>query len=291
MRQTTRLLELLKSPKLLVMGGAYDAISARLSEEAGFEAIQVSGMGLAAASGYPDVSVFSMREVVERTQAIIRSVTIPVMGDADTGYGNAVNTWYTVREFELAGAAGINLEDQVLPKRCGRLHGKEVVSIGEMTGKIQAAVDARRDPDFVINARTDALSLNGLEDVAARGNAWLKAGATMFFVEGVRTRDEIAYLAANIDGLLAINLIEDEVGKGLQDITFDEIEKMGVARVSVPLSPLLGAVHGMRKALAKIREWNGARFDPEVHVPFSDIHDLAGMSHAIQIGDRFNREV
>lgn len=291
MKQTTKLLQLLKSPKLLVMGGAYDALSARLTQEAGFEAIQVSGMGLAAASGYPDVSVLSMREVVSRTEDIIRAVSIPVMGDADTGYGNAVNTWYTVRDFEMAGAAGINLEDQVLPKRCGRLEGKEVVSIGEMIGKIQAAVDARNDSDFVINARTDALSLNGLEDVVARGNAWLKAGATMFFVEGVRNRDEIKYLAANIDGLLAINLIEDDVGKGLQDITFQEIESMGVARVSVPLSPLLGAVHGMRKALAKINEWNGARFDPEVHVPFSDIHELAGMRHAVSIGERFNREV
>lgn len=271
------------------MPGAYDAISARLCEQAGFGAVQCSGMGMAAAMGYPDVSVLSMREVVDRTGAMAAAVNIPVMGDGDTGYGNAVNVWFTVREFERAGAAGVNLEDQVLPKRCGRLGGKAVVSIEEMVGKLEAAADARNDPDFVINARTDALSLNGIEDVIKRGNAFLRAGATMFFVEGIRTRDEIARVVAQVDGPVAINLIEDDIGAGLADITFEEIEKLGVARCSISLSTLLGAVHGITAALQKINTWQGARFDSSVHAPFESVHALAGMEHATELSDRYNR--
>lgn len=290
MRKTSRLKALIHSPKLLVMPGAYDAISARLSEQAGFDAIQCSGMGIAAAMGFPDVSVLSMREVVDRTGAMAAAVNIPVMGDADTGYGNAVNTWFTVREFERVGAAGVNLEDQVLPKRCGRLDGKAVVSIDEMAGKIEAAVDARIDPDFVINARSDALSLHGIEDVIERGNAFLRAGATMFFVEGVRSREEISRIVKNVDGPIAINLIEDDIGAGLADITFDEIEKLGVARCSLSLSTLLGAVHGIKTALAKVNEWQGTRFDAGVHAPFESVHALAGMQHAADLSNRYNRD-
>jgi len=290
MRKTSRLKALIHSPKLLVMPGAYDAISARLCEQAGFDAIQCSGMGIAAAMGFPDVSVLSMREVVDQTGAMAAAVNIPVMGDADTGYGNAVNTWFTVREFERVGAAGVNLEDQVLPKRCGRLDGKAVVSIDEMAGKIEAAVDARIDPDFVINARTDALSLNGIEDVIERGNAFLRAGATMFFVEGVRSREEISRIVKNVDGPIAINLIEDDIGAGLADITFDEIEKLGVARCSLSLSTLLGAVHGIKTALAKVNEWQGTRFDAGVHAPFESVHALAGMEHAADLSNRYNRD-
>ena len=289
MKKTTRLSELIHSPKLLVMPGAYDAISARLCEQAGFAAVQCSGMGIAAAMGFPDVSVLSMRDIVDRTGAMATAVDVPVMGDGDTGYGNAVNTWYTVREFERAGAAGVNLEDQVLPKRCGRLDGKAVISIEEMVGKLEAAVDARTDRDFVINARTDALSLNGIEDVIKRGNAFLRAGATMFFVEGVRTRDEIAHVVAKVDGPIAINLIEDDIGSGLADITFDELERMGVARCSISVSTLLGAIHGIKKALAKIGEWQGVHFDAEVHPPFESAHALAGMGHAADISSRYNR--
>lgn len=289
MKTSTRLKELIHAPKLLVMPGAYDAISARLCERAGFAAVQCSGMGIAASLGYPDVSVLSMREVVERTGAMASAVSVPVMGDGDTGYGNAVNTWYTVREFERFGAAGINLEDQILPKRCGRMDGKAVISIAEMVGKLEAAADARTDPDFVINARTDALSLHGIDDVVKRGNAFLKAGATMFFVEGIRTRDEIAQVVAKVDGPVAINLIEDEIGAGLADITFDEIEKMGVARCSISLSTLLGAVHGIAAALSRINDWQGARFDPAVHAPFESVHALAGMETAIELSNRYNR--
>lgn len=287
MRNTTRLLQLIKAKKLLVMPAAFDPISAKLIEEAGFDAVQCSGLGIAANyMGLPDVSVVSMREMADRTRVIVNAVNVPVMADGDTGYGNAVNVWYSVREFEAAGAAGINLEDQVLPKRCGHIEGKEVVSIDEMVTKLKAAVDARTDPDFVINARTDALSLNGIDDVIDRGNAYLRAGATMFFVEGITDREQIRRLVASIDGPLATNIVED--GTGPANLTFTELEAMGVARVSLSVTTLLGAIHGIRRSLASIREWDGTHFDPEVHATFDDAHSLAGTPQALEIGRRFN---
>lgn len=290
MRSTTRLKELLLQPEILVMPSAYDAVSARLAEAAGFKAIQCSGLGIAASRfGVPDVSIVSMSEMAEATRVIARSVAVPVMGDCDTGYGNAVNTWYTVRSFEAAGAAGVNIEDQVLPKRCGRLDGKAIVSIAEMIGKIEAAADARSDPDFVINARTDTLNLTGLDDVIARGKAFLRAGATMFFVEGVRSLDEIKRLSDEVDGLLALNLIEDGTGKGLEGVTFEELQKLGVARVSLSAGLMLGAMRGVQNALAQWTQDNCIRFDPALHVSFADLHTVAGMTHASALSDRFNR--
>lgn len=282
--------DLIRAPKLLVMPTAYDPLSAKLIQEAGYDAVQCSGLGIAASRyGMPDLSIVSMREMVEATRVIAQAVDLPVMGDADTGYGNAVNTWYTVREFERAGAAGVNLEDQVLPKRCGRLEGKDVISITAMVGKIEAAADARGNKNFVINARTDALPLYGIEDVIKRGNAYFRAGATMFFVEGVRSREEIKKLVASIDGPLAMNLMEDEIGNGLNDITFTELKELGVARVSLSVTTLLAAMRGVRRALEKIRESDGTRFDSDLHISFPELHTLAGTDFAVGVAKRFDR--
>jgi methylisocitrate lyase len=285
----TRLRALIEAPELLVMPCAYDAVSARLVEEAGFAAVQCSGLGIAASRfGYPDLSLVSMQEMVDATRYIADAVEIPVLGDGDTGFGNAVNTWFTVRSFERAGAAGVNLEDQVLPKRCGRLAGKAVVTIDEMVGKIQAAVDARENPDFVINARTDALTLTGIEDVVDRGRAYIAAGATMFFVEGPRSREEIARVVGSVDGPVAINIIEG-TEHGMDDITFDDLERMGVARVSLSVTTLLGAVRGVRRALDLLRESGRAVLDPDVHGTFDDLHRLGGLAHARDVSEKFER--
>jgi len=282
---TTRLHTLIHAADILVMPAAFDPISARLVQEAGFTAVQCSGLGISATHlGMPDVSILSMSDMVARTRAIVDAVDIPVMADGDTGFGNEVNTWYAVRAFEDAGAAGINLEDQILPKRCGQVEGKTLVSANEMVAKIRAAVDARRDPHFVINARTDALSLGGIEEAVARGTAYLEAGATMVFVEGIRSRDEVRELASRLHGPLATNIIEQ--GDGMQDVTFAELQSLGVARVSLSVSLLLGAIHGMRKALAHVIRTNGSVFDPAVHAPFADAHALSGMPHALELERR-----
>lgn len=285
MRATSKLLELIQSPTLLVMPAAYDAISAKLVEEAGFAAVQCSGLGICAAAGVPDFSILSMREMVEKTRAIAHAVNIPVMGDADTGYGSAVNAWHAIKEFEAAGAAGVNLEDQVFPKRCGRVDGKEIVSMREMALKIEAAAAARVDPDFVLNARTDALGLYGMEEAIKRANTYLSAGATMIFVTSVSTREQMKQLTNEIRGPVAINVMEQN--PSADNITFTEMQNLGIARVSLTSSMMLSAMHGMRSALKKIREWDGTHVDPDVYAPLQDLQQLAGMPKALELERRY----
>ncbi len=285
MKKTAHLRSLIESPEILVMPAAFDGLSARLVAEAGFQAVQCTGLGVAATEALPDFSILSMREMVDRTRTIVRAVDLPVMGDGDTGYGSAVNVWYTVQEFESAGAAGVNLEDQVFPKRCGRIVGKDIVSVEEMQLKIAAACDARKDQDFVINARTDALSLIGMDEAVRRGNAYMDAGATMVFVQGVGNLTQAAELAAKIRGPVAMNLMEEKASCG--ELTFAELQRVGIARVSLSVSLLLAAMHGMRVALQRVKEWGGTRTDADTYVPFADLHRMAGMPQAQKLEERF----
>jgi methylisocitrate lyase len=286
MKPTTTLKALIERPEILVMPGAYDPISAKLVEQAGFEAIQVSGLGVAASHlGMPDVGILSLSDICDRTRAIVNASALPVMADGDTGFGNAVNVWYTVQAVELTGAAGINLEDQIMPKRCGHLDGKEVISCEEMVSKILAAVDARKDLDFVINARTDALAVEGLEATIDRANAYFKAGASMVFVDGADDRDTISALADAFHGPLAINMVEG--GKTPDAITFAELQRRGVARVSLPVSTLLSAIHGMQQALAHIRYTGTTAADPTLFADFTETHSLIGMEHVYDLERRF----
>ncbi|HWV82885.1 MAG TPA: isocitrate lyase/PEP mutase family protein [Hyphomicrobiaceae bacterium] len=285
MRKATQLKKLIEAPEILVMPAVYDGISSRIAVDCGFKALQCSGLAIAASLGLPDVSIVSMREMADRTRAIVDSVDVPVMGDGDTGYGNAVNAWFTVQAFEQAGAAGINLEDQVLPKRCGHLDGKEIVSLEEMALKVAAAVDARSDPHFVINARTDAYSIEGLEGVFRRCNSYLEAGATMVFVEGDLTREEIRTLARGLRGPLALNMIEGPNLDGSLD--FEVLQELGVARVSLSVTALLGAMKGIRGALEHAYTRRRIKADPDIVADFSAAHALAGMDKALDLEARF----
>ncbi|MBF6065691.1 isocitrate lyase/PEP mutase family protein [Nocardia terpenica] len=283
-----RLKELILGPELLVMPGAFDPLSAKLAEQAGFPAIQCTGLGISATHlGYPDYSFLSMTDMVGVTERIARAVRVPVMGDADTGFGNAVNVHYTVRAFERAGAAGINLEDQVAPKRCGHLDGKQLIDLDEAVGKVRAAAQARRDPDFVINARTDALAVEGIDGVVRRGNAYLEAGATMVFVDGMTSRELIRSAVDGIDGPVAINIVEG--GKSPQHLTFRELQDLGVARVSLPGVLLMSALHGMRTALARVVADGGTWNLAELTVPFREVHDLMGMREIERLEDLYLR--
>lgn len=286
MKPTTLLRSLIEHPDILVMPGAYDPLSAKLIEQAGFHAIQVSGLGVAASHlGMPDVSILSMAEMSERTRAIVGATSLPVMADADTGFGNAVNVWHTVKAIEATGASGINLEDQVMPKRCGHLDGKEVITTSEMVGKLHAAVDARNDLDFVLNARTDALAVEGLAATITRANAYFEAGATMVFVDGADQRDTIAALSKELVGPLAINMVEG--GKTPEGLHFGELQQLGVARVSLPVSTLLSAIRGMQRALTQIRKSGGTSADPELFADFTATHALLGMEHVYSLERRF----
>jgi 2-methylisocitrate lyase-like PEP mutase family enzyme len=286
MSKAARLKSLIHASEILIMPGAHDPVSAKLIAEAGYDAVQASGLGISAAHlGLPDANILSMREMAGRTAAIAGAVDIPLMADGDTGYGNAVNVWFTVEAFEAAGAAGINLEDQVSPKRCGHLAGKEVIPADEMVGKIAAATEARRDPDFVINARTDALAVEGLDAVLMRARKYFAAGADMVFVDGVDSRDTIAALVAGFDGPLAINMVEG--GKTPPDLTFTELQNMGVARVSLPVSLLLASIHAMRRALTAIRDRDGTGVDPDLFADFQGLHTLIGMDEVYAREERF----
>jgi 2,3-dimethylmalate lyase len=202
MTQTTaQLRKLLDGPGMLLAPFVYDGMQAKIAERTGFEAVYMTGFGTAAARGYPDLGLLTMTEMVQNVRAISHAVNLPVICDADTGYGNAVNVWRTVREYEDAGAAALHIEDQVFPKRCGFLAGKQVIPMEDMVPKVRAACDARRDPNFVIIARTDALAVNGWDDVTRRARAYRAAGADLIFVDGIRTLDDLKRYAAELGEL------------------------------------------------------------------------------------------
>lgn len=267
MRKTTQLKQLLLQRNALPCPGVYDALSARMVERAGFQACQISGYGISASSlGMTDASFTSLEEVVRITSNIVRAVRIPVMTDADTGYGNAVNVWWTTRRLEETGAAGMNLEDQCLPKRCGHMAGKQIISLEEMVGKIKAAADARTDPDFVINARTDAASVCGIDEAIRRGNAYLEAGADMVFVESPQSVEEITRAIREIRGPVSINMLE---GGRTPRLTFEELRKLGAARVSCPMFTSLAVAYALQEGLAYLKE-HGSSVGFQNMVSFED---------------------
>jgi len=196
----TSLRERLARPGIVIAPGAYDAIGAGLIEQAGFEAVYMTGAGTSMARGFPDFGLLDMGEMVGNAATMARSITVPLIADADTGYGNELNVTRTVREYESRGVAAIHIEDQVSPKRCGHLDGKEVVSRDAFVSKISAAVEARRSKDFLVIARTDARAVHGLDDAIARANAALSVGADIAFVEAPQSMDEVAQIPRRVEG-------------------------------------------------------------------------------------------
>ncbi len=196
----SRLRKLLNGPEMVIAPFVYDCLQARLAQHEGFKAIYMTGFGTAAARGFPDLGLLTMGEMVENVRALARSVDIPLICDADTGYGEAINVQRTVREYEDAGAAALHIEDQVWPKRCGFLEGKQVIPLENMTAKLRAAIDARRDPNLVIIARTDALAPLGWEEVTRRARAYRAAGADLIFVDGIKTLEDLKNCARLLSG-------------------------------------------------------------------------------------------
>lgn len=283
---TRRLRELILAPRLLVMPGAYDPLTARLVEEAGFDAIQCSGYGISVSQlGLPDYGFIGMREMVDRTARIVEAVRIPVMADGDTGFGNAVNAYHAVRAFERAGAAGVNIEDQVWPKRCGHLDGKRLIPLDEAVAKIRACADARDDPDFVINARTDALAVDGVHAVIERGNAYLEAGATMVFVDGLDSKDVAREVVRGIAGPVAINAVEG--GRTPSGFTFAEMEAIGIARVSLPGTTMFAAVRAIRDVLSIVRAQGAIDGYADRIVGFDEVQSLLGMRDLLALEARY----
>jgi 2,3-dimethylmalate lyase len=218
---------------------AYDSLTAKLADAAGFEILHLSGFAASASlAGVPDIGLLTMSEMVDACRRICEATGRPVIADADTGYGDVLNVRRTVKAFESAGAAGVHLEDQTLPKRCGHMAGKKVISIGEMVGKIRAAVEARRDSSFVIIARTDARAVEGLEAAIQRAHAYREAGADVLFVEAPRSEREIEQVAQSLDGPLLFNWAFDGV---TPHVSRTKLEELGFALIL--FTEVASAVH------------------------------------------------
>ncbi len=279
MKKTSLLRKYILERNALVCPGAHDVISAKLIEQSGFKALQVSGFGLSASYlGLPDMAFIGFSDVVHFTKNIVDAVNVPVMADADTGYGNSINAMYVTREFIRAGAAGMNIEDQVFPKRCGHLEGKQIIPIEEMVLKIKACTEARNeiDPDFVINARTDAIAVAGVDEAVRRGNAYAEAGADLIFVEAPRTVEQIERIVTEIKAPVSVNLMDAVVGGKTPLVSIDTLRKLGVARVSIPVGPLFAAVRGMREYLDAIKGDRIAEGRTDLVVPFAEFKSLVG---------------
>jgi 2-methylisocitrate lyase-like PEP mutase family enzyme len=251
MSQAQRLRSLLRGDGMVIAPGAYDCITARLIEQAGFNAAYMTGAGTAATLGYPDYGLITMSEMVENAGRIATAVGVPVIADADTGYGNELNVVRTVREYEKRGVAGIHIEDQGFPKRCGHLDDKVIVPLDEYLPKIRAAAAAKRDPDFLIIARTDARAGLGFEEAVRRANAALEAGADMAFVEAPQTLEEVAAVPRLVKGPCLLNIVH--AGK-TPDLPLDEAERLGYKLAIVPGLLFKAAMVACDTALAALRD-------------------------------------
>jgi methylisocitrate lyase len=259
MKKSETLRKLLSRPQILILPGAYDALSARIIEMAGFEALVHSGYGTAASLlALPDIGLVNFREMCDRVRYIARSIEVPVLADGDTGYGNPINVFRTVKEYIWAGAAGMFIEDQIWPKKCGHMFGKQTISRDEFVAKIRAASDARNeeDPDFILMARTDALAVNGLDDAIARVNLCHQAGADLVFIEAFETMDQIKKAIRKIRAPMVLNLIE---GGRTPLISVNEAESMGFKIVFFGLTALYAAARGMMDVLKLLKAEESAQ--------------------------------
>ncbi len=252
MRPTTRLRQMLQAPGIIVAPGAYDGISARLIEAAGFRAVYMTGAGTAASHlGQPDLGLATLTEMATHARHLASCVSLPLIADADTGYGNALNVVRTVREYERAGVAGLHLEDQVAPKKCGHIAGKQVIPAREFAEKIRAAAEYRTDPDLVIIARTDARAVTSLDDAIERGNLYAEAGADMVFVEAPQSEDEMRRVAREVRAPLLANMVP---GGRTPSVAVAALEQLGFKLVIFPAVCMGSAIPAMERALGALRE-------------------------------------
>jgi 2-methylisocitrate lyase-like PEP mutase family enzyme len=262
MSARNQLRKLLSADGMLIAPGAYDGITARMIEQAGFQVIYMTGAGTAATLGYPDYGLVTMSEMADNAGRIVASAGVPVIADADTGYGNEINVIRTVREYEKRGVAGLHIEDQGFPKKCGHLDRKQVITLEEYLAKIRAALAARQDPGFLIIARTDARAVLGFEEAIRRANAALQAGADMAFVEAPETLEEVAAVPKLVKGPCLLNLVWR--GK-TPEVGFDDAEGMGYKLAILP-ALLFTAVIGVSDRMLE-----QVRFSRRHPVPVADI--------------------
>lgn len=285
-REAAGLRELLGRGEPILAPGAYDALTARIIEQAGFPAVYMTGFGSAASLlGRPDVGLLGMSEMIANAARIAQVVDVPVIADADTGYGNPLNVIRTVREYERAGVAAIHLEDQILPKKCGHMENKQVIAAAEMKEKIRAAVEARRSEEFLIIARTDARAVEGLDSALERARLYREAGADVLFVEGPQSEQEVAEIArAFPETRLLFNWAE---GGKTPPMGLERLRELGYRIIIFPISALLVAAQAVREVMAQIRkDGTPIRVAPGF-MPFKEFNNLVGLGEIQELERRF----
>jgi 2-methylisocitrate lyase-like PEP mutase family enzyme len=277
--------QLFKRDRLLVAPGCFDGLSARLVEEAGFEAAYLSGGAVARSMGIPDIGLVTMSEVIDRAAQVVAAVKIPIIADADTGYGNAVNLVRSVREFERTGVAAIHIEDQITPKRCGHLDGKEVIPLAEMEKKLQAALANRSDPDFSIIARTDARGVHGFDDAIRRGRAFAELGVDAVFVEAPQSEaelEEIPRALANVP--LLVNVFK---GGKTPMLPVERLQQMGYRIAIYPSETQRAAIHAMRQALGLLKREGTTEKMDDALTTFKERDKVVGLDEWQQLEKQY----
>src|SRR5437660_1936687 len=285
---TTRqaLRRLIEQTGYTMVPGAYDTLTARLVEAAGFAAVYLTGGGYSRASGYPDLGLLTLTENTQFIGRTVEAVGIPVIADADTGYGNAINVIRTVREYEKAGVAAFHLEDQVSPKKCGHYEGKEVIATAEMVGKIKAAVDTRRDPNLVVIARSDARAIEGLDAAIDRVNAYLEAGADVGFVEAPQSVEELRIVGRRVKGPALVNVFE---GGKTPMLAAAELEQMGFRLGIYPSQTHRAAIRAAQRVLKVLKEdGHTTRVEPDL-ATFQEREDAVGTARWRELEETYLR--
>jgi methylisocitrate lyase len=271
--------------KIIVLPGVFDALSARIAEHVGFQAMFQTGYGSSAALlGMPDFGFLNAGETVDNAGRIIRAVKVPVLVDADTGYGNPLNVWRLVQDLERVGACGMFLEDQVWPKRCGHMIGKDVIQIDQYLPKLKAALEARRSKDFIIVARTDARGPIGLDEAITRGKAYRKAGADVIFIEAPRSIEELKKVAIEIDAPLVANMIEDGITPTLPS---QELLRLGYRIAVFPLSALYSATYAIREVLTELKNTGTTKQSRKMMVTFKDFNRFVDLDRYTNLEKRY----
>ena len=286
MTKAQKIREAIKQKGVVVMPGVYDCLSAKIASRAGFEVIFITGYSVSATYlGEPDFGLLTQTELLSASQRICSVTDLPVIVDSDTGYGNAINTIRTVKELIRGGAAGMFLEDQVWPKRCGHMKGKQVIPLEEYLKKLQAAVEARGDKDnLFIVARTDARQALGLEEAIKRGQAFKKAGADAVFIEAPQSKEEMCEIGRNVPGPLVANMIERGVTPMMGP---EELKDLGFELIVWPLGPLYASAQALQEVYTTLRRTGTTREIMERLIPFEEFHEIIGLEEKYALDAKY----
>jgi 2,3-dimethylmalate lyase len=288
-KKTSLLKQLILDKEILIMPGAFDALSAKIVEQAGFKCTTLGGYPTSAVRlAKPDVSLLTMTEMVEHTRYMANAVDIPLLVDGDTGHGNVTNVIRTVKEFERAGAAGLFLEDQVFPKRCGHMEGKQVITTDEMIAKLKAAVDTRSDQDFIIMARTDALAVYGIDEAIERGNRFREAGADLIFIEAPPTIEDMKRMTGEVHAPMSANMIE---GGKTPLMSAKELEEIGYAVATFPLSALYAMAWAVRWVMGELATHGTTKGCFERMTLFSDFNRLVDLQAVRDVEAQYYKDL